>query len=192
MATGLTEFERGLRDLIGKPTKARPFVCAGNPLAATIFLVGYNPATTMDADFWWFWNASTGFDKTAWFETYKRERAAQPLKPGKSFRPAVSPTRRNIETFVKSASPAVVLETNIFAVASATKPELALDDQDTAPFHYLLRSIRPKVIVAHGKEAAQVVARLDTGAHVISVKHLSRGWSAQAITQLGAGAAAAS
>ncbi|NHT75308.1 hypothetical protein G8E10_06025 [Rhizobiaceae bacterium CRRU44] len=189
--SSLKQFEQDLRNVIGGATKVRPFVCSGSPFEASIFLVGYNPATEMGKDFWSFWSETRGFDKEAWIEEYIRERQTKPLKPGKSFRPTISPTRRNIEGFIKAAFPAAVLETNIFAVASETKPELALTNRDTTPFRYLVRTIRPKVIVAHGKDACEVVSQLETGAHVIAVKHLSRGWSKEAIARLGVEASAA-
>ncbi len=47
----LYEFELQLSDLIGRPTDLRPFVCEGSPLSCDIFLVGFNPATTMETDF---------------------------------------------------------------------------------------------------------------------------------------------
>ncbi|PYE42514.1 hypothetical protein DFI02_10684 [Rhizobium sp. PP-F2F-G20b] len=189
--SSLKQFEQNLRNVIGGATNARPFVCSGSPFEASIFLVGYNPATEMSKDFWSFWSEARGFDKKAWIEEYIRERQAKPLKPGKSYRPRLSPTRRNIEAFVKAAFPAAVLETNIFAIASETKPELALANHDTTPFRYLVSTIRPKVIVAHGKDACEVVSRLKTDAHVIAIKHLSRGWSTEAIARLGVEASAA-
>lgn len=48
----LSEFEQELRSLIGQPTDLRPFVCEGPPLACPVFIVGYNPATEMTADWW--------------------------------------------------------------------------------------------------------------------------------------------
>ena len=66
MPMSLDEFERQLADLLGRPSRARPFVCEGSPLDCEIFIVGFNPATEM-GDFWQFWRTGYGFDKNAWF-----------------------------------------------------------------------------------------------------------------------------
>ena len=89
----IEKFEDGLAVLIGAPTDLRPFVCDGSPLTCDVFIVGFNPATTMSADFWQFWSPGMGFDKVAWFEAYKKDRQHKPLKPGKRRRKAVSPSR---------------------------------------------------------------------------------------------------
>lgn len=181
----LAKFERELRDLIGSASGARPFVCDGSPLDAEIFLVGFNPATQMNADFWSFWRPDWGFDKTAWRETYEKERAARPLKPGKKFRPKISPTRANIEAFVDGAAPTAVLETNIFAIASETKPELAMENRDSRTFRYLVKRINPRVIVTHGVDAQKAVDCLETTARIVRVPHLSRGWKRSSVRDLG-------
>lgn len=177
MQTELDEFERELRSLVGDPTNTRPFICEGSPLACKIFLVGFNPATALDAGFWSFWRPGYGFDKQSWFKTYLAERAAKPLKPGKSFRPAISPTRRNIQAFVDGAAPVHVLETNIFAMPSETAPELALRDRQSAPFKWLVERIKPLVIVAHGSDAVTAVQGLGYRGKLVPLTHLSRGWS---------------
>lgn len=90
----LEKFGDRLAALIGAPTDLRPFVCDGSPLTCDVFIVGFNPATTMSADFWQFWRPGVGFNKVAWFDAYKEDRQLKPLKPGKTRRNAVSTTRR--------------------------------------------------------------------------------------------------
>lgn len=180
----LDEFERRLVDLIGRPTNLRPFVCDGSPLDCEIFLVGFNPATQMEADFWQFWRV--GYDKAAWCRGYLAERAAKPLKPGKKFRPAMSPTRRNIEAFVEGAWPAKVLETNIYAAASSDMKSLDPGRRERAPFRFLLETIRPKVVVVHGKPAVEAIRLFDTGATIIAAdNHFSRKTSRDTAKALG-------
>ena len=58
----LSSFEQRLAALIGKPTDLRPFVCDGSPLDCRVFIVGFNPASALDEDFWKFWDPSIGFD----------------------------------------------------------------------------------------------------------------------------------
>jgi hypothetical protein len=184
----LDEFERKLVDLIGRPTNLRPFVCDGSPLDCQIFLVGFNPATQMEADFWQFWRV--GYNKAAWFQQYLAERAAKPLKPGKKFRHAISPTRRNIEAFVKGAEPAKVLETNIYAAASDDMKGLNPASRGIAPFRFLLETIRPKVIVVHGKPAVEAIRQFNTSATIIAADHhLSRKTSYDTAKALGSRAA---
>lgn len=59
----LQTFQKELEALIGKPTDLRPFVCDGSPLACKVFVVGLNPASEMDGNFWDYWDSSRGSDK---------------------------------------------------------------------------------------------------------------------------------
>lgn len=186
----LDEFESELRRLIGKPTRLRPFVCDGSPLDCPVMLVGLNPASKMRKDFWDFWRPGIGFDKAAWFECYLRERAAEPLAPGRTRRHAISPTRRNIEAFGDGAGAVKVLETNIFAVPSESPDTLEGEDADTRPFEWLLRAVKPRVIVAHGKPAQKTIKHLAPQTMTISSKHL-RLLSREAAVELGQRAARA-
>ncbi len=190
----LDEFELKLADLIGRPTDLRPFVCEGSPLACEVFLVGFNPATVMQADFWQFWRPGYGYDKTAWFQQYLDERTAKPLKPGRTRRQKVSATRRNMESFIVGAAGVRVLETNIYAAASADMKSLDPASREVAPFRFLLDIIRPKVIVVHGKPAVEAVAKLDIAAKVIAADHhfsrktskeTARGYGAMAAKECG-------
>ena len=62
-----TEFKSELQKLVGTSTTARPFVCEGYPMECDVFIVGINPATAMQSDFWSFWD-NDQFDKRKWFE----------------------------------------------------------------------------------------------------------------------------
>lgn len=183
--TDLVAFESELLTIIGRPTDLRPFVCVDSPLRCNIFIVGFNPATTLAADFWHFWRSGSGFDKAAWFEEYKRERQLRPLKPGKTRRNAVSSTRRVIEWVIEAARPAQCLETNIYSTPTEQAVDLALKQRATAPFDFLVRKINPSVIVAHGLDAAAHVRGKNPSAHVVTVSHFSRGWSQAKARSLG-------
>jgi hypothetical protein len=187
----LDSFERELSALIGRPTDLRPFVCEGSPLDCTVFLVGLNPATSMDADFWEFWKSGQGYDKKRWYARYLAERAAKPPKPGRKFRRAVSPTRLNMEAFVEGAGDVRVLETNIYAKASDDLRSLEQKDRETAPFRFLIESIRPKIIVVHGKPAVEEIAKFVVPSRVITAAHhLSYQTSRETARALGVRAAA--
>lgn len=186
----LNEFERELATLIGRPADLRPFVCEGSPLTCSVFLVGFNPATTMHTDFWEFWRPGYGYDKAAWFKRYLEERAAKPLKPGKTLRQKISATRRNMECFVEGAAGVRVLETNIYATASDDMKSLDLASREIAPFKFLLDTIKPKVIVVHGKPALQAIGKFGMSAKVIEADHhFSRQTSKVAAREYGAKAA---
>jgi hypothetical protein len=179
--TNLPEFAHRLAELIGRPTELRPFVCDGSPLACRAFLVGYNPATGMDLDFWGFWT-DQGFDRSRWFVEYMRERVSQPLKPGKKYRPKVSPTRRVID-WINEGSRIPLLETNLYARPTADMRTLT--ENDLRPFLYLLDAIKPRVIVAHGETTHQVLTEIGPDAHVLEERHFSRGWSREKAIALG-------
>lgn len=153
--TTIETFERELLALIGKPTKMRPFVCDGSPLECQAFIVGFNPATAMSEDFWKFWDTGRGFNKAAWLDAYKKERQLRPLRPGQTRRNVVSRTRRGIEWVVEDASPIRCLETNIYAAPTERAADLALEQRLTAPFDFLLKKIKPRVILAHGADAVK-------------------------------------
>jgi len=173
----LDEFKRRLRSLIGSPSSQRPFICEGSPLECNVAIVGFNPATELNDDFWSHWRSGYGFDKGAWFEAYKLDRASRPLKPGKTRRPAVSNTRRVLNWISEAAAPAPVLETNVFSVASATKADLSLSVRESAPFRFLMEAVKPAVVVAHGIDAQAAVSQLHLTACILNVDHFSRGWS---------------
>jgi hypothetical protein len=181
----IEKFEDGLAALIGAPTDLRPFVCDGSPLTCDVFIVGFNPATTMSADFWQFWSPGMGFDKVAWFEAYKKDRQLKPLKPGKTRRNVVSRSRGVIEMIIEGASPYRCLETNIYAAPTEQASDLAARQRITAPFDFLLSNIKPRVIVAHGVEAVEHIRKMNVDAKILPVSHFSRGWSNEAAVALG-------
>jgi hypothetical protein len=183
--TTLHKFENDLLALIGQPTDLRPFVCDGSPLHCDVFIVGLNPASPMQADFWDFWRNGAGFDRNNWFDVYRQERATRPLKPGKTRRPAISNSRRTIDWVVAEAGTGRCLETNIYATSTEEYRDLAQAQRSTAPFDFLLATISPAVIVVHGKDAIAHLRHKQPGATVIEVAHFSRGWSEAAARELG-------
>lgn len=177
----LDRFRQGLAAIIGAPGTERPFVCDGSPLTAQVFLVGCNPATTSERDFWSFWT-TTGFDRAAWLSCYLEDRATRPLKPGRTRRQAISPTRRIIQ-WVIDATTVPVLETNVFSMPSSDIA--SLKKRDSRAFRYLLETIRPRILVAHGRDATQEIQRISPACRVIDVPHFSRNWSRTAAQELG-------
>ncbi|MGB4913629.1 MAG: hypothetical protein WBO95_16175, partial [Candidatus Dechloromonas phosphoritropha] len=167
------------------PTGLRPFVCDGSPRECQAFSVGFNPATTLSADFWEFWRTDYGFDKAAWLEAYKKDRQDRPLRPKQKRRNLISTTRRVLDWMSEAASPIRCLETNIYSAPTEQAADLAFHCRVTTPFDFLLAALRPNIIVAHGDDAVAYLQQMKLSAQVIPVSHLSRGWSREAAAALG-------
>jgi hypothetical protein len=119
---------------------------------------GVNPATTMDAKFWDFERPGEGFDKPAWSEVCKNERASRPLHAGKTRRNPVSNTRRIID-WITSVGPTLHLETNIHLQRSDDQAALAVADRQTESSCSSCGHLG-RVIAAHGDDAGREVRRL--------------------------------
>lgn len=152
----LEQFKAGLVNIIDEPSAMRPFVCEGSPLDCEVFIVGYNPATEMQGDWWRFWKPDYGFQKRIWKQEYLNQRGA------------ASKTRERIEVVVAGLSRLRVLEANIDARPSKRKSEYP--GPVTAPFDHLLRACTPKVVIAHGVDAVAYLQDWKDG-RVIKSKH---------------------
>ncbi|QKE63804.1 hypothetical protein HNE05_10690 [Aquipseudomonas campi] len=181
----LAEFQQRLETIIGRPADQRPFVCDGSPLDCRVFIVGLNPASASERDFWEFWDCEAGFNKRAWFESYLTERAKRPLKPGKTRRNPISNTRRVLEWVISSAGDTRILETNIYASATEDAKGLAGSMRCSRAFDFLVDALKPRLVVAHGNHAVDHMRTKYPGLQTIAVKHFSRGWSQQAAWDLG-------
>lgn len=186
----LDAFERDLRAVIGYPTALRPFVCNGSPLDCTVFLVGLNPATPMKAGFWTFWVPGVGFNREEWFRAYVAERMEAGPKPGKTRVTKVSHTRTFINEVIYGAGSGVnILETNIYATEKPAYSELQADEKITAPFDFLVRRIKPRLLVAHGDDVHGHIADLKVDPEVMPIPHFTaRGankWSKVKARKLG-------
>jgi hypothetical protein len=143
------DFKNRLRDLTNNDLALRPFICDGNPLESEIFIVGINPATHMNSSFWDYY-LDEKFNKMKWRADYIKHRK----KAGK--KTELSPTRKKIErlvdfTFVEHKC----LETNVFSKPSNSLKNLA--DKNTDIFNFLIRTIKPKAILIHGKDPAEFI-----------------------------------
>lgn len=155
--TELDQFSALLATVVGQPTALRPFVCEGSPLDCDVFIVGYNPATKMEGDWWRFWKAGYGYQKGEWYREYSTQR-------GK-----LSKTRAKIEDIVDALSDVHVLEANIDARPSAKKSEYP--KPVTGPFDFVLSVCRPKVIIAHGTDAVVHLQSWKAHGTLIECKH---------------------
>jgi uracil-DNA glycosylase len=169
-----------------KPGEFRPFVCQGDPLKCKIFIVGYNPRTKMEEDFWSFWDVAEGFNFKAWLKAYHRVRCG-----------TNSNTRENINAIgaaVRDCKGPKILERNLYPITAETKRELKkklkTTASSTAVLETLIKCIGPKVIIAHGKESCGwIVERSPTGMIIIPSPHLSKRQFAKFAEYLGSAAA---
>lgn len=153
-------FESQLAAIIGRPSSQRPFVCNGDPSACSVWVVGYNSATT-GKDWWRFWTSDKGFDYASWRSDYDAERALR----GKG----ASATRLRIDRLAVAVP--YLLETNIFATPSTQMANMPTST--TNAFDLLLATFSPHVIVAHGVPAAKHLKSW-SGGKLITCRHLSR------------------
>ncbi|TOG78711.1 hypothetical protein CGI93_23665 [Vibrio parahaemolyticus] len=197
----LIDFENQLKAYLADIENPRPFVCSGSPLDSELFIVGFNAATEMKAQFWDFWSQDSGFDRKVWFDTYVKERADKPLNEGKTRRLRVSRTRRCIDLITDGLSPIKALETNLYMSATTQANELGKELMDPSTFNFLLSTIKPKFLLVHGKDAKEhleslaltkleqnhankvIIQGIDIT--VFPVSHLSRGWSNENCKALG-------
>jgi hypothetical protein len=175
----LHKLERELRRLLHRQEHLRPFVCDGDPTKCRIFIVGTNPATTIEKSFWDFWEIGYGFKKHEWQQEYHAARAAR-RRAGEHIQ-LTSPTRQRIEWIVAAAKPWPCLETNVFAKPARTQADLELKDRQNTILDLLLEQIRPAVIIAHGRAAHQHFG-LQPRTEVIVVPHLFNAPKAAAVS----------
>lgn len=202
------EFDKQLHKLIDKLTNGerkkkdviRPFLCESLPLECPIFLVGINPSKT--APFWPRWSRTKGCNKQGWLVDYLEINGS------------LSPTRHRIEILVKTISPTQCLETNIYTAVSPDEGSLTREQCSTEVFDFLLKTVRPRIVFAHGKSVVNHLNDLNelTGSEipfhklneadcpldlftkvkfdgftfdVVAGPHLSRGWSYHRVEALG-------
>lgn len=126
-------------------------------MACEVFIVGYNPATGMDGDWWRFWKRGYGYQKSLWHSEYLNQRGGQQSK-----------TRSRISALVNGLKGVRVLEANIDARPSKKKSQYPRPV--TIPFDYILSGCKPRLIIAHGVDACRHLQ--DWPGEVIESKHL--------------------
>lgn len=143
------DLERRLESL--QIENLRPFICKGSPLDCTVFIIGINPATE-SSDFWHYWNDKIGFDYDNWFEAYKKSRRERKKRE-------ISNTRRNLNIINEELDKEKikVLETNLYTKATARAKELQNIDKNTEILDFLIQTIKPKLLVTHGKDVKKAM-----------------------------------
>ncbi len=69
-------FDQKIRGIVPAPCSGRPFVCDGNPEHCGVVVIGDNPATKTDSDWWSYWDATSGFDLQRFLSEYRVSRVA--------------------------------------------------------------------------------------------------------------------
>jgi uracil-DNA glycosylase len=128
----------------------RLFVCNGSPFDCRVVLVGINPAFSgfkKTCSFWNFWRDESGFDIQKWLNSFKKLR----LKKGKS---ELTKTRNLIEHFRKKLEEKGIplMDTNIYMKETSRSNQLKKSEKDTNTFWYLIKTIKPRIIILHGKK----------------------------------------
>ena len=104
-----------------------------------------------------------------------------------------------IERIVRPVSRARVLETNVFHYHAPREKDLPIKFRKTAVFDFLLSTLKPSILLVHGRSATQHVVRLtlteleygqftsvkyeNIAFDVIAQRHLSYQWSFEKIDQ---------
>ena len=136
----LSEFRSQLDKLLPSPI-SRPFVCDGSPLECRIFIVGTNSARKVEKPFWSLWSDSRGFKKAELIRELEK-------LPG-----GLTITRKRMEIIADAVGQQVTLDTNIYLKSTRTEEELQEEDKNTDVIEYLLKTIRPRIVLAHGGKA---------------------------------------
>jgi hypothetical protein len=123
----------------------RYFLCEGSPLLPDAFIVGIN-ATIGVANFWNYWDDEYGYRKSVLYHDYLNERGGRPSK-----------TRVRIEALLDHTGSPRCIETNIFS--QPTPAANLIDDFSTRSFDVLLRTLKPKVLLLHGKKPRQHIVK---------------------------------
>jgi len=154
MAKEKSRWADELRNLIkDHPCHDRPFVCDGLPELCDVVVIGENPATEMNEDWWSFWDKKIGgFDLCEFEEAYEKARVAR----GK---PPKSKTRLRLERL--RSNELNCLETNAFMNERLRGAGAGVSNR---PFlktfinrHHLPRL---KAVIVHGSKAHKHWRRL--------------------------------
>ena len=155
-----------LHSIIPSPCYERPFVCDGLPQSCTVVVVGENPATKMDTDWWSYWSDETGFDLGRFEQDYEARRREQGRR-------AVSNTRLRLKRLRSRGLQC--LETNALA---PEKPGGHGDGRSNIGLLRMFLSELPqlKAIIVHGAEARRAMDRIELPArlHLFSTPDFSR------------------
>ena len=67
-------WDSALKKIIPQPCYERPFVCDGFPSESVMIVIGENPATSMQNDWWSYWSPTSGFNLDGFVDDYLDQR----------------------------------------------------------------------------------------------------------------------
>jgi hypothetical protein len=147
---GKMSLTESLHRILPKPCYDRPFVCDGRPDSCDVIVIGENPVTKIDTDWWSFWDDDNGFNPGKFEEAYEKARSAVDKRP-------ISNTRLRLKRLRRKGLRC--LETNVFR---NEQPDghgggVAGDDLLRVFFEYLPHL---KSVITHGEIAQRYLNKL--------------------------------
>jgi hypothetical protein len=137
------EFNRRLQELIDFDAD-RPFMCAGDPLIAELFIVGLNPGTP--TPFQPYWDGKV-FDKAGWLEDYRGRHGN------------LKKTRRLLERLITQLDGVAYLETNLYPYPTSEFKQVPVERAKTDVVDFLVATIRPRVMFVMGDSTIEHVCK---------------------------------
>ena len=158
----MTDWTQILKPLIPLPCYHRPFVCEGFPDSSQVIVIGNNPATPLDIDWWCFWDEATGFDFDSFLNCYLAKRNGEE-----------SETRKFLDRFRDNGFKSI--DTNAFSNEGSGRLENAPICNRDVLQALICHMPCLKGIFAHGGKAKKVLKTLQVPSHVIIYEtyHLS-------------------
>ena len=158
--TDTIDWATQLRYIVGSPLYGqRPFVCDGYPTERHVLIIGTNPATSLNMDWW---NSERGFDYDLFLIKYinARRRMHKSLlgTTRRRFIRITDTLRSKFRLNLKS------IETNVYRRETRSEEQLwQYDERDRYPndevLHLLISGLQPpRVVIPHGACAAAWLA----------------------------------
>lgn len=173
----------------------RPFVCTGSPLDCEIMMVGFNPSRDMGLATFdeRIWSDKTGFDREQFVEYYDYV----------GYQQGESKWRRNHmfqQNLIDELPDYPVLETYLYSAINSRKSALSNEYRTTAIFDWLVKVIKPKLIVTQNSDVIKYFERVtDTLLRrnefnvaiyqgqpcvILPISHLSKKWTYSEVATL--------
>jgi hypothetical protein len=184
-------FASKLRELLPAPCRDRPFECDGLPQACDVMLIGENPATDLDEDWWLHWSDTEGCNKKTTDDAYlaaRRARLERKRAEGHMRAKLISPThsRTALLDARLRAGGSRLLVTNVYRNGhpKGAGPE-CVSNLDILRLLFV-HMPRLAVVIVHGGKAWAGLrgVAFPRGIKPDKRDHFSRGWSDPAIEKL--------
>ena len=153
--TDTIDWATQLRYIVGSPLYGqRPFVCDGYPTESQVLIIGMNPATPLNMDWWDWWNSERGFDydlfMSRYINTRRRTRKSLLGTTRRRFIRITDTLQSKFRLNLKS------IETNVYRREARSEEQLRqYNERDRYPnddvLHLLISGLQPpRVVIPHG------------------------------------------